>query len=83
MNWIAANTVPKIPTQRAALEMSPPTMRSIRCGRTGMITPKDRMSIATVMKMKASAALRTRGTMAAAGSSDKGRGAKEARGGER
>lgn len=66
-NWIAANTVPKIPTQYAACTVSPPAKSSIRCGSTGMIRPNASTSISTVTKMKASAAVRTRGMAGLAG----------------
>ena len=59
-NWIAANMVLNTPIQYDAVEASPPTNSSTRCGSTGMITPNAITSISTVTKMKASAALRAR-----------------------
>jgi hypothetical protein len=38
-NWIAAKSVPKMPTQCAATTVSPWTKNSTRCGSTGMISP--------------------------------------------
>lgn len=55
-NWMAANSMPKVPTHHAACAKSPPVNWRTRPGRTGMITPNDRMSISTVMKMKTRAA---------------------------
>jgi hypothetical protein len=60
-NWIAANSTPNTPTQCTARTMSLPTNCFSRCGNTGMMSPNARMSIRTVMKMKASAALRAPG----------------------
>jgi hypothetical protein len=64
-NWIAANNTPNTPTQCAARTVSPPTNSFNRCGSTGMMSPKARMSIRTVTKMKTSAALRAPGAAVA------------------
>src|SRR5690606_35594775 len=57
MNWIAANTVPKMPIHSAARAVLP-VNSSTRCGSTGMISPNASTSISTTRKMKTSAALR-------------------------
>ena len=53
------NTEANRPCTTAACDRLPPRKLAIRCGSTGMIIPKARMSSSTVMKMKASAARRT------------------------
>ena len=60
-NCITMNAVANMPCHIVARAMSPAMNCLSRCGSTGMIRPKDRMSISTVMKMKASAARRTVG----------------------
>src|SRR5688572_14883111 len=59
MNCISAKTVANPPYMVAARALSPPSNASTSFGRTGTMIPSASMSSATVMKMKASVALRT------------------------
>ena len=57
-NCIAANTVPKMPFQSAAMFMLPPRKSRISLGSTGAINPSASMSSMTVTKIKTTAARR-------------------------
>ena len=58
MNCMSAQAVPKTPYICAARAALPPTKSCTSKGSTGMIMPKASMSMSTVTKMKATAALR-------------------------
>src|SRR5205823_3541479 len=57
-NCISAKTVPKTPSQVAALVAFPPRKVRMSFGKTGAINPRANMSSMTVMKIKTTAALR-------------------------
>ena len=57
-NCMAAKTVPKRPSMRAAELVSPWRKPAMRRGRTGAIMPRASMSRVTVRKMKVAAARR-------------------------